>query len=148
MNRPDSHVSNMNQQEKATMTTMKRLMIAAAVAATLGAWNVQADEAIAYTVIEGDDIQTVAGRYDVTVEDIRISNGLETEEIAVGSVIYIPPSHARGYYDPENGTYLVAPGDDLLEIARRFGTTVEALEQANALDSSKIAAGATLQIPN
>ena len=32
-----------------------------------GAWNVQADEAIAYTVIEGDDIQTAAGRYEVTV---------------------------------------------------------------------------------
>ncbi len=93
-------------------------------------------EAVAYTVVEGDDIQTVAGRYDVTVEDIQISNGLETEEIAVGSVIYIPPKHARGYYDPENGTYLVAPGDDLLEIARRFGTTVEALEQANGLDSA------------
>jgi LysM repeat protein len=129
------------------MTTMKRLITAAAVAATFCAWNLQADEAVAYTVVEGEDIQTIAGRYDVTVEDIVISNGLETEEITVGSVIYIPPKHARGYYDPENGTYLVAQGDDLLEIARRFGTTVEALEQANGLDSSKIGAGATLQIP-
>jgi len=127
---------------------MKRLMIAAAVAAMFGAWNVQADEAVAYTVVEGEDIQTVAGRYEVTVEDIVITNGLETEEITVGTVIFIPPKHARGYYDPDNGTYVVAPGDDLYAIAKRFGTTVEAIGEANAMTSNKIEVGATLQIPN
>jgi len=126
---------------------MKRLFIAAAVAAMFGAWNVQADEAVAYTVGEGDDIQTVAGRYDVTVEDMLITNGLESEEITVGTVIYIPPQHAKGYYDPTSGTYVIAPGDDLFEISKRFGTTVLALEEANGLDSSKITAGATLRIP-
>jgi len=127
---------------------MKRLILAAAAAAMFGTWNVQADEAIAYTVIEGEDIQTVAGRYDVTVEDIVITNGLETEEITVGTVIYIPPKHARGYYDPDAGTYLIAPGDDLYAIAKRFGTTVEAIGEANTMTSNKIEAGATLQIPN
>jgi LysM repeat protein len=127
---------------------MKRLIIAAAVAATLGAWNIQADEAVAYTVVEGEDIQTIAGRFDVSVEDILISNGLETEELAAGTVIYIPPKHARGFYNPATGTYLIAEGDDLIEIARRFGTTVEALEATNDLESSEIEAGATLQIPN
>lgn len=127
---------------------MKPLITAAAIAAMFGAWNVQADEAIAYTVVEGEDIQTVAGRYDVTVEDIVLTNGLTTEEITAGTVIYIPPKHARGYYDPDSGSYVVAPGDDLFEIAKRFGTTVEAIEQANGLDSSKIKAGTTLQIPN
>jgi LysM repeat protein len=127
---------------------MKRLILAAAATAMFGTWNVQADEAIAYTVIEGEDIQTVAGRYDVTVEDIVITNGLETEEITVGTVIYIPPKHARGYYDPDAGTYLIAPGDDLYAIAKRFGTTVEAIGEANTMTSNKIEAGATLQIPN
>ena len=127
---------------------MNRLLLAAAVAAMFGASNVQADEAIAHTVIEGDDIQTVAGRYEVTVEDIVISNGLETEEITVGTVLYIPPEHARGYFDPDAGTYLIAPGDDLYAIAKRFGTTVEAIGEANAMTSNKIEAGATLQIPD
>ncbi len=127
---------------------MKRLILAAAVAAMFGAWNVQADEAVAYTVVEGEDIQTVAGRYEVTVEDIVITNGLETEELTVGTVIYIPPKHARGYYDTDAGTYVVAPGDDLYAIAKRFGTTVEAIGEANAMTSNKIEAGATLQIPD
>ena len=47
-----------------------------------------------------------------------------------------------------NGTYVVAPGDDLYEMAKRFGTTVVAIGEANALTSNKIEAGATLQIPN
>jgi len=126
---------------------MKRSVIAAAVASLLATWMVQADEAIMYTVEEEDDIQTIAGEYDVTVEDIVISNGLETEELEVGMVIYIPPKHARGYYDPDSGTYVIASGDDLFAIAERFATTVEALQQANGLDSNEIEAGATLQIP-
>lgn len=127
--------------------TMRRLMIAAAIAATLSALPVQADEAIAYTVIEGEDIQTVAGRFNVTVEDIIISNGLETEEIVVGTIIFIPPPHARGFYDPSSGTYSIASGDDLYAIAKRFGTSVEALQQANGLKSAEIKAGETLRIP-
>ncbi len=62
----------------------------AAVAAMLGAWNAQADEAIAYTVVEGEDIQTVAGRYDVTVEDIVISNGLDSNKIKAGATLQLP----------------------------------------------------------
>jgi LysM repeat protein len=128
---------------------MKRLMTWAALALTLGlAWQARADDtAVAYTVVEGDTLETIAGTYDVTVEDILVTNGLETEDIEVGTVIYIPPEHARGYYNPATGTYVIASGDDLSSIADRFGTTVEALEQANGLKSSEIEAGATLQIP-
>jgi hypothetical protein len=49
---------------------MKRLILAAAVAAMFGAWNVQADEAIAYTVIEGDDIQN-QGNADLLAFPVR-----------------------------------------------------------------------------
>jgi LysM repeat protein len=127
---------------------MKRFIIATVIAATLGTWQAQAaDEAVAYTVVEGEDIQAVAGKFDVTTEDIVLSNGLKTEEIEVGSIIYIPPKHARGFYDPGNGTYLIAPEDDLYAIAQRFGTTVEALEQANNLAAGKIETGTILQIP-
>jgi len=126
---------------------MKQLIVTMAIAALLTSWTLHADEAIIYTVTEEDDIQTIAEEYDVLVEDIVIANGLETEELEVGMVIYIPPQHARGYYEPDSGTYLVAPGDDLFAIAERFGTTVDALQQANGLDSSDIEAGAALQIP-
>ena len=46
------------------------------------------------------------------------------------------------------GIPVIAPGDDLYAIAKRFGTTVEAIGEANAMTSNKIEAGATLQIPD
>ncbi len=127
---------------------MRRVMIASALAVLLGGVaQAQTDGAVAYTVAEEDTIETIAGEYDVSVEDIMVTNGLETEEVEVGSVIYIPPAHARGYFDPDTGIYLIAPGDDLNGIAERFGTTVAAIQQANDLSGTTIDAGATLQIP-
>ncbi len=127
---------------------MKKFLAAALLGASLLSWPAQADDtAVAYTIVEGDTLATVAGQYDVTVEDLMVTNGLETEEIEIGTVIYIPPPHAQGFYDPDTGTYLIAEGDDLSAIAERFGTTVAALEEANGLTSSLIIAGATLQIP-
>ncbi|EIC21576.1 LysM peptidoglycan-binding domain-containing protein [Thiorhodovibrio frisius] len=113
-----------------------------------GTAHAATDSVVAYTLTEGEDIQTVAGNYDLTVEQILVTNGMETDEITVGTVIYIPPLHATGYFNPETGVYTVAAGDDLYEIARRFGTTVAALEAVNELSGDTIAAGQTLQIPD
>lgn len=47
------------------------------------------------------------------------------------------------------GAYVIQPGDTLSALARRYGTTVEALAQANGIrDANMIRAGATLQVPD
>jgi LysM repeat protein len=48
------------------------------------AWN---QYVVEYTRAEGDDIQTLAGQYGVSIEQILVSNGLQTDEITVGTVI-------------------------------------------------------------
>lgn len=45
-------------------------------------------------------------------------------------------------------TYEVRRGDSLWSIARKFGTTVEALKAENGLRSSRVLAGQTLRIPS
>jgi N-acetylmuramoyl-L-alanine amidase len=45
------------------------------------------------------------------------------------------------------GTYYVRPGDSLFFIAQRFGTTVQALQQANGIYSNIIYPGEPLYIP-
>ncbi|MGB5830541.1 MAG: LysM peptidoglycan-binding domain-containing protein [Thiohalocapsa sp.] len=55
----------------------------------------------------------------------------KADEITIGSVFSIPPQHATGYFNPQTGIYTIAAGDDLYEIARRFGTTVAAPEAKN-----------------
>ena len=105
------------------------------------------DHAVVYTVTEQEDLQTVAGRYEVTVEDILVTNGITASEIEIGQVIYIPPPHATGYFDVDKGTYKVASGDDLYAISQRFGTTIEAVQRLNGMTSDQVQAGAMLKIP-
>ncbi len=58
-----------------------------------------------------------------------------------------PRKHAEGQYDAATNTYTVKAGDDLTEIAERFGTTVEALEKTlNKQRGDKILAGQTLVV--
>jgi len=125
-----------------------QLALSAVLIFAVGTVCAATDSVVAYTLTESEDIQTVAGNYDVTVEQILVTNGKEIDEITVGTVIYIPPQHATGYFNLETGVYTVAAGDDLYQIARRFGTTVAALEAQNELSGNNIAAGQTLQIPD
>lgn len=126
---------------------LEKLVMCSALLAAVGAVHAWNQELVEYTWAENDDIQTVAGNYDVSAEHILISNGFETDEITVGTVIYIPPKHATGYFNPETAVYTIAAGDDLLEIGRRFGTTVEAIQEENDLSGTEIIAGQTLLIP-
>ncbi len=127
---------------------LKRLTLSATLFATLGAAQAATDNVVAYTVEEGEDIQTVAGKYEVSVEDILVTNGKKAEDITVGTVVYIPPPHATGFFNPDTGMYTIAEGDDLYEISRRFGTTVKAIEELNGLKGATIDAGAQLKIPD
>lgn len=54
--------------------------------------------------------------------------------------------HAEGSYDAATGIYTVAAGDELGAIALRFGVSVSALEQQNALSSSQIQVGQQVQV--
>ena len=45
--------------------------------------------------------------------------------------------HAEGTFDAATGAYLVVKGDDLYEIAERFGVTVDELKSTNKLASQR-----------
>ncbi|MEA3407285.1 MAG: LysM peptidoglycan-binding domain-containing protein [Chloroflexota bacterium] len=114
--------------------------------------------AIIHIVQPGETLYSIANRYDTTVPLLMMANGLRTYEIRVYQRLLIPsedwatwpPAWLPGHpvtppYGP--ATYVVKRGDTLYSIARRFGTTVEALMAANGLSSSRILAGMRLRIP-
>ncbi|MCI9221433.1 MAG: LysM peptidoglycan-binding domain-containing protein [Lachnospiraceae bacterium] len=95
-----------------------------------------------YTVRPGDSLWLIARRYGTTVEAIKSLNGLASDALDVGWVLRIPTAQSGDY-----GEYTVRAGDTLWVIARRFGTTVEAIKSLNGLTSDLLSIGQVLRIP-
>ncbi len=57
------------------------------------------------------------------------------------------PAPIKGHVKASNGQYAVASGDSLYTIAKRNGTTVDALKAANGLADGKLKIGQQLKIP-
>lgn len=96
---------------------------------------------VTYTVQAGDSLWLIAQRYGTTVNAIKQANGLNSDALRIGQVLQIPVSQAP-YVE-----YTVRSGDTLWELARRYNTTVEAIMQANGLNSSLLQIGQVLRIP-
>ncbi|MGE5528171.1 MAG: LysM peptidoglycan-binding domain-containing protein [Patescibacteria group bacterium] len=98
---------------------------------------------IDYTVVPGDTLFSIARQFGTTVDAIKTANGLYTDVIVPGQVLFIPGPITGGPVS----TYTVVPGDTLFSIAQRFGTTVSALQLTNNLPTEEIFPGQILQIP-
>ena len=97
---------------------------------------------ITYTVQAGDSLWLIAQRYGTTVDAIIQANGLTTNGLQIGQVLRIPTTSQSPYVE-----YTVRAGDTLWELSRRYGTTVEAIMQANGLTSTLLQIGQVLRIP-
>ncbi len=103
-----------------------------------------------YTVQPGDTLSRIALRYQVSVAELARINGLRDPNlIRVGQKLTIPNT-ASTPVTPRSGAvpYRVQSGDTLSLLARRYGTTVEAIVQANGLrNPHQIVIGQLLSIP-
>ena len=128
---------------------------------------------IYYKIKPGDNLGSIAEKYQVSVREIQYWNGLSGTKIIAGETLII---YKKGYSAPvqpkttetkpvDNNTkssgvvpnnnrssqrravYKVVSGDTLWSIARRYNTTVEKIKSANNLKSDKLSIGQTLLIP-
>lgn len=95
---------------------------------------------INYVVQKGDNLWTIANKYDTTISDIKKLNNLKTNTLQIGQVLRIPGS-------TNYNTYTVKKGDSLWKIADKYGTTVNKLMTINNLDSTTLQIGKSLLIP-
>ncbi|MFQ5854748.1 MAG: LysM peptidoglycan-binding domain-containing protein [Anaerolineae bacterium] len=111
---------------------------------------------VVHTVQNGDTLHSLAQRYGTTVETILRANALRNPSLIYrGQPLIIPASNgeATAYQSVSSpaaqAAYTVQPGDTLIGIALRFGTTVRELAEVNHLGRQTLLfAGQRLKLPN
>jgi LysM repeat protein len=101
---------------------------------------------LGYVVQQGDSLWRIASRHGVEVAALRDANGLRGTTISPGQFLQVPVTPRAGERQAA-GTYRVRSGDTLWTIAKRYGTSPQRLQQANALRSSRIYPGQVLALP-
>lgn len=99
-----------------------------------------------YVVQRGDSLWSIARKLNVSVEELKAANNLNSNLISVNQVLRIPVTSSQPIIG-EYSTYIVKPGDNLYGIASSNNTTVDRLIEYNNLSSSIITPGQTIRIP-
>ena len=102
-----------------------------------------------YTVRAGDTFFSLAQRFNTTVGAIQRANpGVDPDRLQIGQIICIPRDTVPTPCPPGTFAYTVRAGDTFFTLARRFGTTVDAIQRANPnVDPDRLQIGQTLCIP-
>jgi len=122
-------------------TTCNRLA-AAAVLTIAGAAGLA--DAGQHTVEPGETASEIAAAHGTTLRGLAEANRIgDANRIVAGQVLIIPGSGA-----PATVVHVVAPGEALGTIARRYGTTASALASANGISNPNLVRiGARLTVP-
>ncbi|HIQ11865.1 MAG TPA: LysM peptidoglycan-binding domain-containing protein, partial [Caldilineales bacterium] len=100
---------------------------------------------IIHQVQRGETLTEIAARYGVSVEQLIAHNNLrEGNRLYANQRLMIRPTTAN---EAKTTIYVVKRGETLIRIARRFGTSVAAIQQDNNLRGTIIYVGQRLKIP-
>jgi len=98
-----------------------------------------------YTVKSGDSLWSIARDFNISVDELKRANNLNSNLLQIGQVLIIPTAQ-NGDFNNQT-IYTVQNGDSLWLIASRYNTTVDKLKQANNLTSNLLQIGQKLIIP-
>lgn len=97
--------------------------------------------AMSYTVMPGDTLFKIGQRFGVAYQSILQENGLKSSMITPGMNLNIPQKPDAG------NLYTVKAGDTLFLLAKKFGTTVNAIKRTSGIKSDAIKVGQKIRIP-
>ena len=99
-----------------------------------------------YVVKSGDNLYSIARKYNTTVDELKRLNNLSSNVLSIGQVLKIPSSESSN--TGTTNTYVVKSGDSLYSIARKYNTTVDEIKRLNNLTSNLLSIGQVLKIPS
>ena len=111
--------------------------------------SVAATTASFYVVQKGDNLSNIAKKFNITVADIQEWNKLANNNVQLGASLQVVKNATNKEevaVAPERKDiqYVVQKGDNLGNIAKKFGASLDDLKQWNNLVSNSIALGSTL----
>lgn len=93
--------------------------------------NKQCPDGFLYTIVIGDTLYSIADSYNTSVPEIIQANpGISPEELQIGQQICIP-ADALAKKPCPGRIYTIQPGDTLIDLAKRYGYTLDALVSIN-----------------
>lgn len=103
---------------------------------------------LVYTVQTGDSLFSIARKFNISVAQLKNTNGLSNNTINIGQQLRVPQQQAVPPASPRNyDVYTVKAGDSLFGIAVAFNTNVPAIKNLNQLNSNVLSIGQQLKIP-
>ncbi len=110
-----------------------------------------------YTVQKGDNLYSIARKFNLSVNEIIKDNNLNSNNLSIGQVLKIRTTtgtdinveecFGEDYNPPSNSiTYVVKKGDSLYTIAKKYNTSVDNIKRKNNLTSNSLSIGQVLKI--
>jgi murein DD-endopeptidase MepM/ murein hydrolase activator NlpD len=112
-----------------------------ATASTVSGEKVLLDEPVEHEVKEGETLQDISKKYNISLESVKFANNLTANTVTPGQVLKIPPV---------DGTlHNVVAGDTLEKLSKRYNVPVQTIVDFNYIDSPYVLAeGQVLTIPD
>lgn len=106
------------------------------------------EENISYIVQKGDNLYSIARKYDTTVNEIKRYNNLSSNLLSIGQKLVIPINMSVDNNIKNYVSYVVEKGDSLYSIAKKYSTTVTKIIKDNNLENTFLSIGDVLLIEN
>ena len=94
-----------------------------------------------YQVKSGDTLYSIAKKYNISVNELKGLNDLDSYELSVGQMLKVPSGLSLV------NTYIVDKGDTLYSVAKKFDISVNKLKELNGLSNNMLSVGQKLIIP-
>ena len=105
-----------------------------------------------YVVQRGDNLYSIATKFNTTVSEIKRLNNLTSDTLTIGQLLVIREDNDNTDTNPDipinTSIYTVQRGDTLYGIATKYNLTVDQLKELNNLTSNNLSVGQQIIVPS